>query len=116
MVFAHPLRLVGAEDPIPNDEHPRVVGITGGAVMDPVGHRRVEHVLERPRQAADEVGVDPEHVERVKLRVRREGTRVQPEQRHRKVEDVHESLADALTKACAKVVVLARVVHSVAEP
>ena len=97
-VLADCLSTVRPKEPIPNDEHSRVVAVAGGAVMHAVRHRRVEHVLEWKWKAFDEVRVDPELIERVQLRMGRERIRRKADQGEREVErpsfnkSVHESL------------------------
>lgn len=57
-----------AEHLVPDDEHPRIVGIKilrVGRMVDPVVRRRVHHPFEPARHPLDRFGVDPKLVDEV---------------------------------------------------
>mmetsp|Transcript_23776 Transcript_23776/g.55113 ORF Transcript_23776/g.55113 Transcript_23776/m.55113 type:complete len:310 (-) Transcript_23776:278-1207(-) len=113
------LRLGGesAKHAVPDDEYSRVVAIARRSVVHPVVRGRVEDALEPPRQPLAELGVYPEHVERVELCVRGELHRVEAEDGERQVEEkTEDGLQGTLPQAHGEVVVLARVVDRVCRP
>ena len=89
-----------AEQTVPDDEHACIVlvdAVSVASVMDTMMAGRVEDVFERA-QFGDDIGVNPELVQEIHLRMNQEDLRWN-EQCQRKIEDPREiGLRDALPK------------------
>ena len=113
------LLLPGAEQAVPEDEHPTVVAIDVARVLPvvhPVQGRRHQHLLQ-PAEAADVLAVDPELVGQLHPEQHQEQRQRQPQQRQGQVEGpVEGGLERALAQRRRQVEVLAGMVRLVRAP
>lgn len=113
--------LEGAEQAIPDDEHPGIVAIEVarvGGVVDAVVRGRVHHRLEPARHPPDYLGVNPELVDEVQAgdEEHHRGRKADQEQGQAEEEGEAEEAGPRLSQRGGEVIMLGAVVDDMARP